>query len=48
MKLKIDPEQYMEQQEVFTGEMIARIADHIEESGLKGEKLKKTNWQNSI
>ncbi len=30
----------MKQQEVFTGEMIARIADHLENSGVKGEKLK--------
>ena len=30
----------MEQQEVFTGEMIARIADHLEESGITGTLLK--------
>lgn len=30
----------MKQQEVFTGEMIARIADHIEEAGIEGDKLK--------
>ena len=40
MKLRIDPQPYMEQQEVFTGEMIARIAEHIETSGIKGELLK--------
>ena len=30
----------MKQQEVFTGEMIARIADHLEEAGIEGEQLK--------
>ena len=40
MKLSTDPEKYMKQQEVFTGEMIARIADHLEAAGVKGEQLK--------
>jgi len=40
MKLLTDPEEYMKQQEVFTGEMIARIADHLEAAGIKGERLK--------
>ena len=30
----------MARQEVFTGEMIARIADHLEEAGMKGDQLK--------
>jgi len=30
----------MKQQEVFTGEMIARIADHPDEAGIKGSQLK--------
>ncbi len=30
----------MKLQEVFTGEMIARIADHLENSGVKGKPLK--------
>jgi len=30
----------MEQQEIFTGEMVARIAGHLEEAGIKGEQLK--------
>lgn len=30
----------MEQQEIFTGEMITRIADHLENAGIKGEQLK--------
>ncbi|MCG7861186.1 MAG: hypothetical protein G8D81_15175 [gamma proteobacterium symbiont of Clathrolucina costata] len=40
MKLLTDPKSYLEQQEVFTGEMIARIADILEIEGIKGEKLK--------
>lgn len=40
MKLRTDPESYMEQQEIFTGEMVARIAGHLEEAGIKGEQLK--------
>lgn len=40
MKLHTDPEAYLEQQEIFTGEMIARIADILEADGIKGEKLK--------
>ena len=40
MKLRTDPESYMEQQEIFTGEMIARIADHLKEAGIKGDQLK--------
>ena len=40
MKLRTTPTQYMEQQKVFTGEMIARIADHLEESGITGKFLK--------
>ncbi len=40
MKLVNDPDSYVEQQEIFTGEMIARIARHIEEAGITGEALK--------
>lgn len=40
MKLRSDPESYMEQQEIFTGVMITRIADHLEEAGIKGDQLK--------
>ncbi|MEW8690814.1 MAG: hypothetical protein AB2535_06980 [Candidatus Thiodiazotropha endolucinida] len=40
MKLKLDSSSYLEQQEIFTGEMIARIADHLEEAGIAGEALK--------
>ena len=40
MNLSIDPEAYLKQQEVFTGEMIARIADHLESAGIKGDQLK--------
>jgi len=40
MKLRTDPEEYMKQQEVFTGEMIARIAEHLEAAGIKGDQLK--------
>lgn len=40
MKLRSDPDSYMEQQEIFTGEMVARIADHLEEAGIKGDQLK--------
>jgi len=34
MKLRTDPNEYMKQQEVFTGEMIARIADHLDAAGI--------------
>ncbi len=40
MEVILDPENYLKQQEVFTGEMIARIADHLENAGVKGEQLK--------
>lgn len=40
MKLRTNPESYLEQQEIFTGEMIARIADILEAAGLQGDKLK--------
>ena len=40
MKLKIDSDSYIEQQEIFTGEMIARIADRLEEAGITGDALK--------
>lgn len=39
MKLSIDSDSYLEKQEIFTGEMIARIADHLEKAGVKGEAL---------
>ncbi|WP_460227987.1 hypothetical protein, partial [Aurantivibrio infirmus] len=31
---------YLAKQEVFTGEMIARIADHLENAGIKDTQLK--------
>jgi len=40
MKLKSDSQSYIEQQEVFTGEMVARIANHLEEAGISGSQLK--------
>jgi len=40
MKLVSDSSSYLEQQEIFTGEMIARVADHLEEAGIAGEALK--------
>lgn len=40
MKLNTDPEAYLKQQEVFTGEMIARIADHLEDAGVMDDQLK--------
>ena len=40
MKLRTDPDAFLVQQEVFTGEMIARIADHLEADGIKGNQLK--------
>jgi len=40
MKLRTDPDTFLVQQEVFTGEMIARIADHLEAEGIKGNQLK--------
>ena len=40
MKLQIDSDRYLKQQEVFTGEMIACIADHLESAGLEGVQLR--------
>lgn len=40
MKPRLDSKLYLERQEVFTGEMISRIADHLEAAGIKGERLK--------
>ncbi|MFB9155045.1 hypothetical protein ACFFUS_17135 [Vibrio gallaecicus] len=40
MKLAPDPGNYTEQQEIFTGVMISRIADHLESAGIKGDQLK--------
>ena len=40
MKLCTNPESYLEQQEIFTGEMIARIADILEAAGIQDEQLK--------
>lgn len=40
MELKVDADNFMLQQEVFTGEMIARIAEHLERAGIKGDLLK--------
>ncbi len=41
MELKLDPDDFLQQQEIFTGVMINRIADILEESGIQGEKLMK-------
>lgn len=41
MKFIENADVFVEQQEIFTGEMIARIADHLEAEGVKGDKLKK-------
>ena len=40
MKISVDAESYTEQQEIFTGEMIARIADTLEGQGISGSSLK--------
>ena len=40
MKLVSNPKSYLEQQEIFTGEMIARISEHLEEAGIKNDALK--------
>jgi len=40
MKLRLDSKVYGERQEVFTGEMIARIAEHLEAGGIAGNALK--------
>jgi hypothetical protein len=40
MKLVVESDSYLEQQEIFTGEMIARVADHLEGAGIKGDALK--------
>ena len=39
MKIITDPESFMSQQEVFTGEMIARTAHRVEDAGPNGESL---------
>jgi hypothetical protein len=48
MKLSTDPDQYLKQQEVFTGEMIARIADHLEQAGINDNQLKELTGQISF
>ncbi len=40
MKFTFDPDNYLKQQEVFTGEMVARISEHLEASGIKDPLLK--------
>ena len=40
MKIEIDTKSYTSQQEILTGEMIARIAELLEEGGIEGERLK--------
>ncbi|MES9990056.1 MAG: hypothetical protein ABW077_19325 [Candidatus Thiodiazotropha endolucinida] len=40
MKLRTDPDSFLAMQEVFTGEMIACIADRLEEVGIEGTQLK--------
>ncbi len=40
MKLTVDPDSFLKQQEIFTGEMIARIAEHLKEAGVEGDQLK--------
>jgi hypothetical protein len=40
MKLSVDAGSFLEQQEILTGEMIARVADHLEAAGLKEDALK--------
>ncbi|MCG7947289.1 MAG: hypothetical protein N0C84_13180 [Candidatus Thiodiazotropha taylori] len=40
MKCTFDPKQYLKQQEVLTGEMIAGIADILEDAGIEGDQLK--------
>jgi len=40
MKLRTDPDFFLAQQDVFTGGMIARIADRLEGAGIKGQQLK--------
>jgi hypothetical protein len=41
MKLTKKPDDFMQQQEIFTGVMINRIADLLEESGINGKQLTK-------
>jgi len=40
MKFEIDSDSFIEKQEVFTGEMVARISEHLAAAGLKDKKLK--------
>jgi hypothetical protein len=40
MKLRVDPDEYLKQQEIFAGEMVARIAEHLEQEGLSEGRLK--------
>jgi hypothetical protein len=39
MKIITDPESFMSQQEVFTGEIITRTARRVVDAGLNGESL---------
>lgn len=40
MEVKLDSNEYLKQQEIFTGVMITRIADHLEQAGISRNHLK--------
>ena len=40
MKLKLDSEQYSAKQEIFAGELVARIGEVLEKHGMHGTALK--------
>lgn len=40
MKFTVNAKSYIEKQEVFTGEMVARISEHLEDEGIAGKRLK--------
>lgn len=40
MNFVIDADRFKEQQEIFTGEMTARILEHLEDAGIKESLLK--------
>jgi hypothetical protein len=40
MKLTTDVDKYLQKQEVFTGEMVARISEQLEGAGIAGKQLK--------
>lgn len=39
-KLVLNSKEYLEKQEVFTGELVARVSEHLEKAGITEPLLK--------